>query len=59
MSTSITMTTEQTAIYDCGDERAMRELMDGLRRQAREILARTERPVEIYTADGAVAEVVQ
>lgn len=55
MNTAITMTPEQTAIYDDGREIEQHELMADLRRQARDIGG----VVEIYTSDGIVAEVVQ
>lgn len=55
MNTAITMTPEQTAIYDDGREIEQHELMADLRRQARDIGG----VVEIYTSDGIVAEIVQ
>lgn len=56
----ITMTAEQTAIYDGQDEGAMRELMKELMQQAEDLRSETgEASVEIYTADGIVAAVAQ
>jgi hypothetical protein len=58
MSNSITMTNEQTETYDA-DELASAELMTELRAEARRIMEQTGQPVEIYTADGILAEFVQ
>lgn len=55
MNTAITMTPEQTAVYDDGREIEQRKLMADLRRQARDIGG----VVEIYTSDGIVADIVQ
>ena len=54
MSKSITMTAEQTAIYD-EDGSEARELMDELNEQAKALANETGKTVEIYTADGIVA----
>ena len=56
---TITLTTEQTAIYDGGDERAAREMMREVLVQARAALAATGEPITVETADGIVIEVVQ
>lgn len=53
--TSITMTAEQTAIYDDGSEQEQCALMAELRQRA----VAMGGAVEIYTADGIVAEYVQ
>lgn len=53
---SITMTAEQTAVYDGGDERASRPMMFGLIAQAQALADETGETVEIYTADGIVAD---
>lgn len=55
---AITMTAEQTRVYDDGDERAAKALMQELRQQARELREQTGETVEIYTADGIVAAAV-
>ncbi len=57
--TSLTMTAEQTSIYDGDDEQAARQMMTELRKQAAEAAKETGRTVEIYTADGIVAEAVE
>jgi hypothetical protein len=60
----LTMTEEQTAIYDGNDEQAQAQLMKDLRAQALEAL-NGDGPVghascvEIYTADDIVAAVVE
>lgn len=51
---TITMTTEQTARYDVDD----RELMSELNAQAQALANETGDTVEIYTADGIVANAV-
>lgn len=56
---SIKMTVEQTETYDHGDGPAQDKLMRGLRAQAQELFDETGETVEIYTADGIVADVVQ
>lgn len=55
---SITMTAEQTAVYDGSNEQAARALMSELRREA-ETMRKPGETVEIYTADGIVAAVVE
>ena len=55
---TITMTTEQTAIYD-EDGREARELMTRLNAQAQALANETRKTVEIYTEDGIVANAVQ
>lgn len=55
---SITMTADETAIYDGDDDRATRALMAELRERA-EAIGSSDQAVEIYTADGILAEVVQ
>ena len=52
----ITMTDEQTAIYDAGDAASV-ELMRTLNAQAQQIADANGCTVEIYTADGIVANV--
>jgi len=56
MLKSITMSTEQTETYDGGGESA-KQLMSDLREQAAEIATAADK-VEIYTADGIVADYV-
>ena len=57
MSKYIEMTQEQTEVYDRDNAESV-ELMKELRKQA-EALREGNEPVEIYTADGIVAEVIQ
>jgi hypothetical protein len=57
--TTITLTTEQTAIYDSGDEREAREMMQPIMAQARAAYASSGKPVTVETADGIVIDVVQ
>ena len=57
--TTITLTAEQTAIYDGGDDRAEREMMREIIRDARDMLIQTGQPVTIETDDGIVVEIVQ
>jgi hypothetical protein len=54
---TITMTAEQTAIYDA-DNTASVELMRELKAEA-EAIREPGETVEIYTADGIVADAVQ
>lgn len=56
---SITMTEEQTSVYDEGDEEAQRNLMAELMAIARVMSGDSYDTVEIYTADGIVAAVAQ
>lgn len=49
---SITMTQEQTESYDNDDADVLRELI----RQAQQLANETGETVEIYTADGIVAD---
>lgn len=49
---SITMTAEQTKRYDADDTQLMRELIA----QAQALANETGETVEIYTADGIVAD---
>lgn len=56
---TITMTPEQTAIYDSGDEQAQRDLMHELRAEAQRQADKDGLPVEIHTADGIVADAVE
>lgn len=58
MLKSITMTADQTAVYDGADEAAIRHMLDGLRSAALALKGSGD-TVEIYTADGIVADVVQ
>lgn len=55
---SITITAEQTAIYDSDTPESV-ALMRELRRQAQQIADSTGETVEIYTADGIVADAVE
>lgn len=57
MSKHITMTQQQTAIYDRDNAESV-DLMGELRKQAQGMREDNE-TVEIYTADGIVAEVIQ
>jgi len=53
------MTAAETAIYDA-DGQAATELMDALRKRAQDLLDNTDQGgVEIYTADGIVADFVE
>jgi hypothetical protein len=54
----ITMSAAESAIYDYGDDEAKTQLMRRLLSRARTI-RRGEETVEVYTADGMVAAVVQ
>lgn len=59
MNKSITMGSEQTETYDADGPEAA-ELLAELRAEAQQIIAAGDADsVEIYTADGIVAEVVQ
>ena len=49
---SITMTQEQTEAYDNDDAQVLRELIQ----QAQKLADETGETVEIYTADGVVAD---
>lgn len=53
---SITMTAEQTEIYDSGSASEQRALMAELIEQAQALADETGKTVEIYTADGIVAD---
>lgn len=57
--TSIRMTAEQTEIYDNGGDDVRDEMMRKLRAEARRLHEEHGRTVEIYTADGVVADVAQ
>jgi hypothetical protein len=57
--TTITLTAEQTAIYDGGDDRAERDMMRAVVANARDMLIQTGQPVTIETDDGIVVEFVQ
>jgi hypothetical protein len=57
--TTITLTAEQTAIYDGGDESAARDMLRAIVDNARCILTETSAPVTIETDDGIVVEIVQ
>ena len=56
---TITLTAEQTAIYDGGDEGAAREMLRAVVGNARDMLTEASAPVIIETDDGIVVEVVQ
>jgi len=51
----ITMTAEQTAIYDGDDDAAIRGLLADLRSEAQDTADRTGKACDIYTDDGIVA----
>ncbi len=55
---SIKMTKEQTAVYNSGDDEAVHKLMRDLRKAARAMQDYEGQTVEIYTADGIVADCV-
>lgn len=55
---SITMTSEQTETYDGGSDEEQIALMAALRRQAQALADDTGETVEIYTAEGVVADAV-
>lgn len=57
MTQQITMTADETAVYDGADDRATSDLMRELRARAQALADSTGQPVEIYTADGIVADV--
>jgi|GEM_PF-3081749 len=57
--TTITLTAEQTAIYDGDDESAARDMMRAVVRNARDMLTQTAEPVTIETDDGIVVEFVE
>ena len=54
----ITMSSAETAIYDHGEDEAKTQLMRRLLSRARTVRRGAE-TVEIYTADGIVAHVIQ
>jgi hypothetical protein len=54
----ITMSAAETAIYDHGEDEAKTQLMRRLLSRARTV-RRGDETVEIYTADGIVAALVQ
>ena len=56
---TITLTDEQTATYDAGDERDAREMLAPIIAKARATMAETGEPVTIETADGITIEIVQ
>ena len=56
--TTLSMTAEQTAIYDGGDEAAARTMIDAVMGEARARAANGE-AVTVETADGVVIEIVQ
>ena len=58
MST-ITMTQEQTTIYDSGDDRVVRNLMKDLCTRAQQMADSTDVECEVYTADGIVVHVAE
>lgn len=58
-ATSIRMTVEQTEIYDNGDAPAQDDLMRKLRAEAKRLHEASGKTIEIYTADGIVADVAQ
>jgi len=53
---AITMTEEQTVIYDEGDDAEILSLLRDLRAEAQRLAEATGETVEIYTADGIVVE---
>jgi len=53
---AITMTEEQTVIYDEGDDAEVAALLRDLRAEAQRLADFTGETVEIYTADGIVVE---
>lgn len=55
---SITMTDDETRIYDADGKDAI-ELMADLRDRSRALARETGETVEIYTADGIVADAVE
>jgi hypothetical protein len=57
--TTITMTAEQTEIYDNGGDDVRDPMMRALRVEARRLHESHGRTVEIHTADGVVADVAQ
>lgn len=56
--TYITMSPDQTATYDGGDERATREMMAEMTAQAQRLADTTGTTVEAYTDDGIVVAAV-
>jgi len=57
---AVMMTTEQTAIYDDDhDEAGQKKLMSDLMDRAWALAGNSGETVEIYTADGIVAAVVE
>lgn len=59
IQTTITMTAERTLVYDEGGDDERDPMMRKLRAEARRLHEEHGRTVEIYTADGVVADVAQ
>ncbi len=55
---SVRMNREQTRVYDGNDDERRMRLMEQLRERARNMIRGKTSQIEIYTADGVVAEVV-
>ena len=59
MPTNITLTADETVLYDEGDESEAREMLRPILARARVIAARTGQDVFIQTADGTTIEIVE
>ena len=58
-TTTMTMTAEQTEAYDSGDDEVSSRIIRQLRELAGDLLVGAVTRVEIHTADGIVAAIVE